>query len=388
MTEIIKSGQVYVDKTQYIPILLRNKCYFLGRPRRFGKSLFLSTLEQFFLGNRQLFKGLAVENYDWDWEPYPVIRMSFASGSFSEEGGLEERMLEIVEEVEENYSVEPKGDTPRARLRNLIIRLYKATGKGVVILIDEYEKPLLDTYGEPVFAANQKKLSAFYSLFKDHLDKIKFLFITGVTRFGQLNIFSGLNNLQDISLEPQYSAICGITEEEIRRFLMPGLNFIADKLGCTVDEALDKLKYHYDGYHFSQDLLDVYNPWSLINCLNSGRLKSEWFRSGSPSYLLKILKKKDYDIKGLLGSKVSENKLTGSGIDIMDPTSLLYQTGYLTIKDYDSENGLYELGMPNFEVRTALLECIIPYYLGKDESLEKNDIIKLFGYLERGEPER
>lgn len=388
LTEILNSGQVYVDKTQFIPVLLRNKCYFLSRPRRFGKSLFLSTLEQFFLGNRQLFDGLAISNYDWSWETYPIIRMSFGTGSFTEEGGLEERMLEIIEDVEDSYHVEVKGNSPRARLRNLILQLYKQTGKGVVILIDEYEKPLLDSYGEEIFDNNHKKLSAFYSVFKDNLDKIKFLFITGVSRFGQLNIFSGLNNLQDISLEPQFQAICGITEEEIRSFLMPGVEHFAEENDCSVEEAIGRLKEYYDGYHFSQNLLDIYNPWSLINCLNSGRLKSEWFRSGSPSYLLKILKKKNYDIQGLLGSMVSENKLTGSGIDIMDPTSLLYQTGYLTIKDYDRENSLYKLGMPNFEVRTALLECIIPFYLGKEETLERSDVIKLFGYLEKGEADK
>lgn len=363
-------GYIYVDKTDYIDRLLANRFYFLSRPRRFGKSLFLSTLEQFFLGNKEIFHGLAIEKADWNWDQFPVLRISFGNGSFTSHDGLEERMTEIVEENEERYQIEPKGSNPRARLRNLLRQLFKKTGKGVVILVDEYEKPLLDAYGKDIFDSTREKLSEFYSVFKDNTEYIRFLFITGITRFGQLNIFSGLNNLQDISLDPEYSAICGITEEEIRQYFSSGIENFAKIRDISIEDAFQALKKYYDGYHFSETLVDIYNPWALLNSLKSGMLTADWFASGSPNYLLKILRQKNYDLKGLLGSKVNENKLRGNGVDIMYPTSLLYQSGYLTIKDYDRKENLYTLGLPNFEVRTALLESIIPFYLGKDKEMD------------------
>lgn len=381
---------VYVDKTQFIIQLLEGPdYYFLSRPRRFGKSLFLSTLEQFFLGRRDLFKGLAIDKYqDWEWEPHGVIRISFGQGDFSHNGGLNARIISILEKYEEEYGIEPKGDFPSNRLAHLISQLSKKTGKGIAVLVDEYEKPLLDTYGEDIFESNRKELASFYSALKDNTEYIRLIFITGITRFGQLNIFSGLNNLYDISLSPEFTSICGITEQEIKDNLAEGIQSFAEKTGNTVEETLQILKSNYDGYHFSENITDIYNPWSLLNCLKMGRLKSDWFTSGSPSYLFKILRKKNYDLEGLLGKRVSEDKLSGMGVEIMDPTALLYQSGYLTIKEYEASDNLYTIGLPNFEVRTALFERIIPYYLGKDKNLEKDEIIKLYEYLEKGDAER
>lgn len=384
---IREMNQVYIDKTGFIPVLLGNKYYFLSRPRRFGKSLFLSTLEQFFLGRRDLFKGLAIESYPWEWEEYPILRISFGQGAFSRPEGLRERINSILSQLESKYSISAEGSSPAGRLDSLIRQLHAKTGKQVVILVDEYEKPLLDSYEEDFFESNRKELAEFYSPFKDNAEHIRFLFITGVTRFGKLNIFSGLNNLLDISLDSPFSAICGITREEIDSFLEPGVRRFAEAEGCSYNDALAILKNYYDGYHFSDDLKDVYNPWSLMNCLYAARVKAEWFSSGSPTYLLKILQKKHYDISKILGNEVSEEQLKGSGMDFMDPTSLLYQSGYLTIKNYDRKNRLYTIGLPNFEIRTALWETIIPFYLGKDDKLDRRDIGKLFQYIETGRAE-
>lgn len=377
-------GQVYIDKTGFIPRLLRNRYYFLSRPRRFGKSLFLSTLEQFFLGRRDLFEGLDIYDYPWDWAEYPVMRISFGQGAFSRKDGLKERIDAILSQAESRYGVATSATTAAVRLDYLLRSLHAKTGKEVVVLVDEYEKPLLDTYGEDIFESNRRELAEFYSPLKDNSEHIRFLFITGVTRFGKLNIFSGFNNLLDISLEPPFSTICGITEEEMNRRLRPGISDFAEAEGCSYEEAVATLKKYYDGYHFSEDLRDIYNPWSLMNCLYAGRIKSEWFSSGSPTYLLKILRRQNYDISRLLGTSVTEEQLKGNGADIMDPTALLYQSGYLTIKHYDRKTRLYRIALPNFEVRTALWETVIPFYLGKEERLDRKEIGRLFTYIENG----
>lgn len=381
-------NQVYIDKTGFIPRLLNNRYYFLSRPRRFGKSLFLSTLEQFFLGRRALFEGLAVADYPWDWVEHPVVRISFAQGSFSKPDGLRNRIDVILTQTEDRYGLPHCAGDPAVRLDSIIRQLNAKYGRGVVVLVDEYEKPLLDSYdNEALFETNRTELAEFYSPLKDNSEYLRFLFITGVTRFGQLNIFSGFNNLLDISLEDQFSAICGITEEEMLANLRPGIERLSHEEGCTFGQAVDLLKKHYDGYHFSAELQDIYNPWSLINCFYAGRIKSEWFATGSPTVLLKILRKKNYDIANLLGSRVPEEVLKGSDTEILDPTGLLYQSGYLTIKGYDRPTRLYTLGLPNFEVRTALWETIIPFYVGKDRKLDRREIGRLFGYIERGEAE-
>lgn len=386
--DMIERNFVYVDKTQYIIKLLEGSdLYFLSRPRRFGKSLFLSTLKNFFLGRRELFKGMAIDSYDWDWIQYPVIHISFAQGSFADPEGLKDRISQMLFYLEEDFGLEKRFDKPSERFGDLIRRLRRREGRKVVVLIDEYEKPLLDAYGTPGFDSSRNELSGFYSALKDNTENIRLLFITGVTRFGQLNIFSGLNNLRDISLSDDFAAVCGITEDEIRAKLIPGIQKLAEKEGCSSEEVFRKLKRYYDGYHFSESLTDVYNPWSVFNCLREGRFSSDWFRSGSPSYLLKILKEKEYDLESLLGSEVSENKLTGFGVDVMDPTALLYQSGYLTISKYDRQTRLFTIGLPNYEVRTALFEAILPYYLGKDKELTPKDLVKLATYIERGEAE-
>lgn len=385
---LIERNFVYVDKTQYIIKLLEGSdLYFLSRPRRFGKSLFLSTLEQFFRARRDLFKGLAIDSYPWNWEEYPVIKISFGQGNFLSETGVAERIDQILSAVEREYGCKSHYTSVNARFSDLIFNLYRKFNKGVVILIDEYEKPLLDTYGEKNFESNRSLLAEFYSVFKDNTDKIRMLFITGVTRFGRLNIFSGLNSLKDISLSEHFSAICGITQQELESNFLPGVENLASRFKCSPDEALRILKENYDGYHFSGELIDVYNPWSLLNCLDEGRLVSEWIKTGASTYLLNILRKRHFNLTKLLGASVRESDLDGMDSEMMDPITLLYQSGYLTVKSYDVVSSRYEIGLPNHEVKIALMESIVPFYLNKSHKLDDERLVQIFNYIENGEAE-
>ena len=386
--EIREAGKVYVDKTSFIPVLLRNKFYFLSRPRRFGKSLFLSTLEYFFLGRRELFKGLAIDSSDWDWQEYPVIRINLGEGSYSKDFGLEERLNEILEDYETIYEIQSSGGSPRARFRSLLKALNQKFERQVVILIDEYEKPLLDTIDRPHFQRYQDELADFYSVLKNNEESIKFLFITGVTRFGHLNIFSGFNNLNDISLKEEYSAICGITQGELTSYFKEGINAFAKANDVDFNAALNKLKKHYDGYHFSRLLTDVYNPFSVLDCLYSKRITSIWFQSGSSRYLLNNLKKNNYDLTDLEGVEASEDTLKGVDASMKDSVTLLYQSGYLTIKNFNPQIGQYTLGIPNYEVRTALYSVIIPYYLGAKYNNATPEAYGFIDMLKDGEAEK
>lgn len=382
--EIREEGRVYIDKTRFIPKLLANKFYFLSRPRRFGKSLFLSTLENFFLGRRHLFEGLAVDSMEWDWQTYPVVRINLGEGDYFRAEGLQERLFEIFDEVEARYEVSSDGPTPRARLRGLLMALERKFGKKVVVLVDEYEKPLLDAIEEPHFEQYRKELHAFYSVFKNNEEYIQLLFLTGITRFGHLNIFSGLNNIRDISLNEEYSAVCGITEEEISQGLKEGVESFAAKNGLSVPEALSQLKTYYDGYHFSRSLTDVYNPFSLLSCLSDGRLSPTWFETGSSSYLLKLLRETRYDLTDFENVTASEDRLKGTDSSMKDALTLLYQSGYLTIKKYDPESRVYTLGLPNYEVANALYSAIIPFYLGASYDSDAEKVMKFSRMLSHG----
>lgn len=381
-------GFVYVDKTAFIGRLLDGSdCYFLSRPRRFGKSLFLSTLEYFFSGRRELFQGLAIEAYDWDWGSYPIIRINLGEGSYASQTGLKERLYEILEEAELKYDIQPKGTDPRSRLRNIVQSLMLKTKSKVVILVDEYEKPLLDALNKPYFEEYQGLLHDFYSVFKNNEEYIRFIFITGVTRFGHLNIFSGLNNLRDISFNDDFAGICGITEEELTSTLRSGIERFAEKHNLKYDEALQTLRKYYDGYHFSESLLDIYNPFSLLGSLADSKITTNWFESGSASFLVNLLNRKDYNLTDIEGLEVSASRLKTISPDLSDPIPLLYQSGYLTIKAYSSDTGLYTLGFPNFEVKNGMLEILIPFYLGQPSNSVEIPLKKIRNWLDEGNVE-
>lgn len=388
-SELRKYGQVYVDKTSSIPLLLKNKFYFLSRPRRFGKSLFLSTLEQFFSGNKHLFNGLAVENFNWDWAQYPVVRIDFSQGGFHEENALKDRIHYVLESLEKQYDIPPFSGSISSRFDNLLKSLYQKFDRGVVVLVDEYEKPLLDVYGKKIFSTYRDDLAEFYSVFKGNSEIIRFLFLTGVTRFGHLNIFSGLNNLKDISVDERFSTICGITQQEIEEYLNPGVEKLANKIQVTTAEMVELLKKMYDGYHFSSDMKDVYNPFSLLSALDFGEMNFYWAQTGNSTFLLNILKAKNYDLYKLEDTVVSQSELLGLDAEFMNPTTLLYQSGYLTIKNYELKNlrGLYRLGIPNKEVKQSLYSKLIPFYLGKEDQFDDDESQKLNALLEQGKAE-
>lgn len=385
---IREGGYLYIDKTRFIPELLKNKYYYLSRPRRFGKSLLISTLEQFFLGRKDLFKGLEVYDYDWDWTSYPVIHIDLSNGSYSKKTGLQTRLHEILDKIEKNYDL-PKYDDidTRARFNHLIDALRRKFDRRVVILIDEYEKALLDSIFRPHHEEYKDELHDFYSVLKENSDNIRFLFITGVTRFGHLNIFSGLNNLKDISLDSRFSTICGITEEELTQNLREGAEDFSLKRGIDYSETISILKKNFDGYHFSEDLIDIYNPYSLLCSLDQRKIVFNWFESGSSSFLINLVKEKNYDLKDIDGIEVTAARLNTIEPSLKDPVPLLYQSGYLTIKAYDENDSLYTLGYPNLEVKKGVLEILIPLYLDRPEQSSNIPSSRIKNWLFNGEPE-
>lgn len=386
---IREGGYVYVDKTAFIQRLLDNKYYFLSRPRRFGKSLFLSTLYYFFKGDRHLFRGLAIDSYsEWDWKEFPVVRISFVSGAYYESGGLRERLIGLIDETAETYGVKAEGYSPSERFRSLILALHKKFGRKVVVLVDEYDKPLLDSLErEEVMVANRDLLGSFFSVIKDTDEYLEMAFMTGVTRFGHLNIFSGLNNLQDISLHNDFSAICGITTRELKDNFKEGIENLASKTGVSYEKALDILKDYYDGYHFSDEMLDVYNPYSLITALNEAKVIDVWPHTGNSAYLFRQLKKEDFDLFDLEGTMANARMLLGTDPDYANAVTLLYQSGYLTIKGFGRRPGSYILGLPNHEVSTALYETIIPFYTGSSKTLSEKDYSRIEGWMRSGNVE-
>lgn len=386
-----EEGFLYVDKTKYVEKIVEgSKYYFLGRPRRFGKSLFLSTLKCFFEGKRSLFKGLYADSMDWDWEPYPVIYLDLNNQQFTDDKDFSD--LDIVVEStlrihEERIGLVSPESNLSARFAYLIRKMYEITGKRVVILVDEYDKPLVNNINRhDRFVTYRNKLAALYSNFKSSADYLRLVFLTGVSRFGKLSVFSGLNNIRDISFNNEYSAICGITEEELKMNFQKGLTELAEEYGRSLEEEIASLKRWYDGYHFSKKSPDIYNPFSLLQVFGSREYSNYWISSGNSTLLAKQLRKTDADLTKLIHKLCTQADLEGLDIEMLSPQALLYQTGYLTIKDYYQEDGLYRLRLPNLEVKQGFFEYLIPWYtsIPKDESrvfttlirkeLEKGDI--------------
>lgn len=385
---LIERGFVYVDKTPLLAELLDGSdFYFLSRPRRFGKTLFLSTLENFFMAKRNLFKGLYIDSYPWKWEEYPVIRIDMTGENYKVRGNLERKLDRVFQIFEQTYNISSADDSMSGRFETIIRKAYEITGKKVVILIDEYEKPLLDAFENKELLARQADLlSAVYSVIKLQDSYLRFVFITGITRFGHLNIFSGLNNIRDISLDDKFASICGLTQNEIEDYLHLGIEDFAANHNMSYDKALELLKNYYDGYHFSGSLIDIYNPYSVLNCLESKRITANWFITGSPSFLLNVLKKSHFNLSNLEESHISETDLLGADSSMKDDITLLYQSGYLTIKAYDPDGSYYTLGVPNNEVKQALYETIIPFYMGAERKVSGLEVKTVADYLLEGQP--
>ena len=366
---------LYVDKTEYITQLVTSsRVYFLSRPRRFGKSLFLSTLAAYFLGQKELFKGLYLEKAEEEqavleskaaWQEYPVFYLDFNTGNYNCMEALQENLNIFLSRLEDIYGKEAIEETPPKRFEGLLKRAYEKTGKQVVILVDEYDKPLLQTMGvnEALNEQYRNELKAFYSVLKTCDEYIRFAFLTGVTKFSKISIFSDLNNLRDISMEKQYAGLCGITQTELETNFQPGIQVLADEQDLTYQEALAALKQWYDGYLFHPAGEGMYNPYSVLSALVKKEIKSYWFSTGTPTFLVNYLKEAHYFVPDLDGNvELDEEGLQTYRAVAQDVLPILFQAGYLTIKKYISDLRLYRLGFPNNEVRYGFLNNLLPAY--------------------------
>ena len=364
-SEIRENDMLYIDKTEYIWKMIHlSKYVFLSRPRRFGKSLLISTLQAYFEGRKELFKGLAIERLEKDWTAYPVLRISMASGKHMEKDQLERYLGMRLAEYEGKYGIAHPTSDNNDRFTALIQAAYQQTGRKVVILIDEYDAPLLDVvHEETTLPVLRNVIRNFYSPLKDCDPYLKFVFLTGITKFSQLSIFSELNNLKNISLLPSFAAVCGITKEETLDQMMDYIDDFATTRQISREETIAQLKRQYDGYHFTWPSPDVFNPFSLLNSLQDKELNDYWFTSGTPTYLVEMLRKFDTqptDISAIEGSTDDFDAPTETMTTILP---LLYQSGYITIKDYDQRFRSYTLGIPNNEVRIGLTKALVPAYV-------------------------
>ena len=382
--EVMRNDKfLYVDKTHFLfKLVCSNRVYFLSRPRRFGKSLFLSTLKAYFLGQKELFKGLYLEKAEEKraeiektdaWVEYPVLYMDFNIGRYDEPHSLKSHLNIILTQFEDIYGAREQEEEPAQRFAGIVQRAFQKTGKQVVILVDEYDKPLLQTMGanEALNEEFRNTLKAFYSVTKTCDEYIRFAFLTGVTKFSKVSIFSDLNNLQDISMLNNYAEICGLTQGEVENTFKPEIERLAKNTNNSYEKMLEELKKRYDGYKFSVLGEQVYNPFSILNVLNAGELKNYWFATGTPTFLVNYLKDAHYNVPDLDGKvELNEAGIEMYSADAKNPLPILFQAGYLTIKEYIAEANMYRLGFPNDEVRYGFLENLLPSYssLRSDET--------------------
>lgn len=386
-SKIREGNYLYIDKTEYVYKMTHSEAnyVFLSRPRRFGKSLLTSTLHDYFEGRKDLFKGLALEQLEKEWIEYPVLHFDMSLGKHMKKDELERYLLNILRPYETAYGIASDVPDANIRLTNLIREVNFQTRRKVVVLIDEYDAPLLDVVHEEAHLDELRNIMRnFYSPLKACDPYLRFVFLTGITKFSQLSIFSELNNMRNISMLPDYAAICGITEEEMRSRMKEGISAFAGKLHVSEETAFEKLKNNYDGYHFTMPSPDIYNPFSVLNALADGLLNSYWFGSGTPTYLIELLKKYHYTPVEL-GSECEAR-----AEDFDAPTNqltnvipLLYQSGYITIKDYDPLFEIYTLGIPNREVRLGLMKSLIPYYLTRETRLTSSAVVNMARALYR-----
>lgn len=358
--DLQRNGYAYVDKTNFVYKLAdEGKYYFLSRPRRFGKSLFLSTLEAYFQGKKKLFEGLAIYDLETEWKKYPIFHIDLNTANFREKDSLYTVLNDYLTTWESKYGTRESEATLALRFKGVIARAAEKEGCGVVILIDEYDKPILQTLRDPELQAEHRaQLKAFYSVLKTQDRYIKFAFLTGVTKFGKASVFSDLNNLTDISMDHRYISICGMTEKELLTNFKEGINELASANEDNETETIDKLRMRYSGYHFEENSEEIYNPFSVLNTLANSRYDDYWFKANTHTFLIDILKKHDYCITDLNKAQVKANMM--NNVD-SNPIPVIYQSGYLTIKSYDERFKNYQLGFPNKEVEEGILNILLPH---------------------------
>ena len=380
--QIIEDGYVYVDKTDLIYRLVKEgKIYFLSRPRRFGKSLLVSTLKCYFQGRKELFKGLAIDKLETEWAEYPVFHIDFNVGDFTLSGNLEARIEETLAAWEKLYGRSDTAQTTGARFIHVLHQARKWYGRRCVVLIDEYDKPILDVldtgYATTIDGErrlledrNREILKNLYSVFKTADEDLQFVLLTGVTKFSQVSVFSGFNQPADISMASQYETLCGITQEELEHYFAGPIHELAETDGCTDEEMKTRLKHRYDGYHFSRRMTDVYNPFSLLNAFAYQEIKDYWFASGTPTYLVRLLNHTQEDLNELTGRYYRPEEFVDYKADVEKPLPMIYQSGYLTIKDYNFRRGTFLLDFPNNEVKNGFVSMVASSYLKPKESVD------------------
>ena len=369
--EKLREGNfLYVDKTQLIYRLVSTGCYyFLSRPRRFGKSLLMSTIHSYFSGRKDLFEGLAIETLEKEWLEYPVLHLDLNTNKYGSPEVLEQKLGESLNQWEELYGCPRPDLTFGMRFENVIRRAFEKTGRKVVILVDEYDKPMLQAIGnQELQDAYRATLKGFYGALKSMDGCIKFALLTGVTKFGKVSVFSDLNNLNDISMDAGYYDVCGITEEELRTQFVPEIKQLAERNGIKENECLEMLRDKYDGYHFEESVPGVYNPFSLLNAFYKKKFGSYWFETGTPTYLVQLLQERDYDLEKMSREETTADDLNSIDSASSDPIPVIYQSGYLTIKGFDPEFGTYTLGFPNAEVAEGFTKYLMPNYIHRKEN--------------------
>ena len=388
-SEIRTNDNLYIDKTAYIYRMANSdgKYFFLSRPRRFGKSLLVSTLLSYFEGRKELFKGLAIDNLENEWAEYPVLHFDLSGGKHQEEDQLNRYLDFILKDNERRFGVECDAVDANVRLANLIASVYKKTGKQVVVLIDEYDAPLLDVVHQDERLESLRHLMRnFYSPLKQCEPMLRFVFLTGITKFSQLSIFSELNNITNISMDEAYAGICGITKEELLTQMSDDIDRLAEKLSITREVAIQQLKDNYDGYHFTYPSPDIFNPYSLLNCFSKEKIGAYWFVSGTPTFLIEMMRKFGTTPMDIGESEMADVSDFDAPTETMESiVPLLYQSGYVTIKDYDEDTNLYELGIPNKEIRIGLFKSLLPNYLTRSSQRGKVAIAQMSVLIKNGD---
>ena len=398
--QIREEGFVYVDKTALVyDLVTQGKIYFLCRPRRFGKSLLLSTLENYFLGRKELFRGLAIDSLEKEWAEYPVFHLDFNGKNFTSPLELKNTIETFVSKSEEKYGKDPLAVTYGDRISYVFEKAYKMTGRRVVVLVDEYDKPLLDVMNtgipSPVVEGevktledyNRNILKGFYSVFKLADKHLKFVMLTGVTKFSQVSVFSGFNQPKDIGNDSRYDAICGISKDELLSVFKEQIKELGEANGMTEEETIAKLKRKYDGYHFSKGMKDIFNPFSILNCLDSNDFQNYWFSTGTPTYLVRLLSDNHENVNELAGKYYPAAEFVDYKATKQRPLPMLYQSGYLTIKGYNARRNTYLLEYPNEEVRTGMTSALAADYFG-DESRPSTWLDDVSDSLEAGDLEK
>ena len=385
---IRKEDKFYVDKTEYIYRMTHTDgtYFFLSRPRRFGKSLLVSTFQSYFEGKKELFEGLAIEKLEKEWNEYPVLHFDLSKGKHMEKAQLEEYLGYLLEDYEQKYGIENHRNGNNNRFNDLIEVVCRKTGKQVVVLIDEYDAPLLDVAHEKEKLDELRNtMRNFYSPLKGNESMLRFVFLTGITKFSQLSIFSELNNITNVSMDEPYAGICGITKEELLTQMSDDIDVLAEHLELSREETIQELKDHYDGYHFTWPSPDVYNPYSLLNCFAKQKMDSFWFGSGTPTFLIE--KMREFHV---LPSQLGKVRAKAASFDaaterMTSLTPLLYQSGYLTIKDYEKKIDVYTLDFPNKEIEVGLFDSLLPGYLGSEIDAGRVVVADISTYINNGE---